>query len=256
MKLVSISSERKEQRIDELKLHLIRRDFPESVIEETLSKTYSPAQASKIQNPIVFNHVYNPNHQINTNRIINCLEGIQQVSLKQAFQKKKPLVTTRQPANLRRLLVQAKFELSPHPMEPSDYGFYPCGNCVYCDVGYVRFATEFTLHHGDTPITWRYTRKFSCNSRNVLYVAFCNYCVDNYLGKTGYTKQRISKHASDVRNPHNSNCKKAVTHFGKCSKMKEPFFTLLPFYYADDPGFRHHMEKRFIMQWKPTLNGR
>ena len=222
----------------------------------TLLKTYSPSPASKITDPIVFNHVYNPNHQINTNRITNCLEGIQQFPMKQAFQKKKPLVTTRQPANLRRLLVHAKFELSPHPVEPVDYGFYPCGNCVYCKVGYVRFATEFTLYHGDEPITWRYNRKFSCDSRNVLYIAFCNHCVENYLGKTGYTRQRISKHSSDVRNPHNSNCKKAVSHFGGCSKMKEPYFTLLPFYYVDDPGLRHQMEKRFILKWKPSLNGR
>ena len=134
VKLVSISSERKEERIEELKSHLIRRDFPESVIDETLLKTYSPSPASKITDPIVFNHVYNPNHQINTNRITNCLEGIQQFPMKQAFQKKKPLVTTRQPANLRRLLVHAKFELSPNPVEPVDYGFYPCGNCVYCKV--------------------------------------------------------------------------------------------------------------------------
>ena len=33
--------------------------------------------------------------------------------MKQAFRNKKPLTTTRQAANLRRLLVKARFELSP-----------------------------------------------------------------------------------------------------------------------------------------------
>ena len=256
VKMVSVSAEQQGARVDELKSHLIRRDFPESVIEETLSKVYSPPTAPKIDDPIVFNQVYNPNHKINLNRITKCLDDLTQIPMMQAFRNKKPLTTTRQAANLRRLLVKARFELSPVPREPELFGFYPCGNCTYCNKGYVRHATEFTLLHRSKPITWRYTRYFTCESRNILYVVFCNFCVDNYLGKTDFTKQRLSKHASDVRNPHNSKCRKASTHFGRCSGMVEPYFTMFPFYYADDKGLRHHLEKRFIFKWKPSLNGR
>ena len=175
--------------------------------------------------------------------------------MEKAFRNKKPLPATRQAKNLRKLLVKAKFQIEPTVRQPRRVGFYPCGRCTYCKTGYVMFATEFTLFHREKPITWYYDRLFSCESLNVLYVAFCIHCPNIYVGKTKTTKQRISKHASDVRLPANSNCRKCAEHFGKCSKMREPFFRLLPFYYVDSPGLRHFMEKRFITKWKPTLNG-
>ena len=96
---------------------------------------------------------------------------------------------------------------------------------------------------------------FLRDSLNILYVLICINCPENYLGKTDKTKQRVSKHASDVRHPENSNCKKCSKHLRECSNMVEPYFKLYPFFYIDDAALRHFMERRFINQWGPSLNG-
>ena len=171
-----------------------------------------------------------------------------------AFHDKKPLVTSRQSPNLRSMLVKAKFSLNPNPVLPKLIGLYPCGKCKFCSTGYIKHTTEFTLRHRKKTITWNYTRYFSCDSINVLYVLLCNHCPDNYLGKTQIVKPRISKHASDVRIPTNSNCRKCAEHIRECSGLREPYFSYYPFFYVDDPALRHFMEKRFILKWKPTLN--
>ena len=172
-----------------------------------------------------------------------------------AFQNKSVMLTTRQPANLRKLLVKAKFELNPTPREPRRVGLFPCGNCKFCRLGYVIFATGFSVKSKDgRTITWTYNRLFSCNSANVLYVVICKKCPETYLGKTDKTKQRISKHASDVRHPANSKCKACTTHLLKCSNMVEPFFNFFPFFYVEGAALRHFTERRFINLWKPSLN--
>ena len=164
------------------------------------------------------------------------------------------MLTTRQPTNLRKLLIKSKFLLNPAPLEPRLIGLFPCGKCTFCRKGYIKHATSFNLEHRKKSFEWRYTRYFSCDSKNILYVIMCKSCPENYLGKTDNLKYRISKHASDVRIPANSNCRKCAEHLRNCSGMVEPFFTCYPFFYVDDKSLRHFMERRFISKWKPSLN--
>ena len=132
----------------------------------------------------------------------------------------------------------------------------PCGSCKYCSTGYVVGATgfKFKSKNGNW-IEWTYNRLFSCSSMNILYILICRYCCENYLGKSDSTKRRITKHKSDVLRPENSNCRVCTDHLRACSNLVEPYFTLYPFFYVDDPGLRHFMERRFINSFKPTLNG-
>ena len=174
--------------------------------------------------------------------------------MKKAFENKRIMCTTRQPKNLKQLLTKAKFNLNQIPTSPRLIGLYPCGKCTNCKTGYITHATEFTLYHRTHPITWKYNRLFTCDSVNILYILICIACQNNYLGKTKCCKKRTRKHASDVRHPVNSNCRKCAEHVRKCSLLKEPYFRLYPFYYVDDPPLRHFMERRFILRWKPTLN--
>lgn len=253
-RIVKIVSENRENRLEELKTHLIACNHPLCVIEDSFSKLYQPSTKSHITESIVFNRTYNPNQGVNLHKIRNCLQNVKHAEIKKAFNNKTPLCTTRQPKNLKQLLVKSKFELDPIPRAPRLVGLYPCGNCTYCKTGYIRHATEFTLYHRRHPITWKYNRLFTCDSINILYVVICRACTDNYLGKTANLKQRTGKHASDVRHPANSNCRKCAEHLRKCSLLQEPFFNIFPFYYVDDPPLRHFMEKRFILRWKPPLN--
>ena len=132
-------------------------------------------------------------------------------------------------------------------------GLVPCGNCKFCRLGYIKPATEFTLRRGSKVYKWKYSRLFTCDSVNTLYVLICS-CLDYYVGKAKVLKSRLSKHMSDVRHPNNSNCKKCTNHLRKCSKLEEPYFQFFPFFYAETPGLRHFMETRFRLRWKPVLN--
>ena len=154
------------------------------------------------------------------------------------------------------MLTSAKSVLNPAPREPRLVGLFPCGKCHYCRTGYIKAATGFSVQNkkGET-VTWTYTRYFTCSSLNVLYVVMCNIPNDFYLGKTKDLAKRCRKHASDVRLPHNSNCRECADHLRACSNLVEPYFTIYPFFYEDDPQTRHHMERRFIRYWKPNLNG-
>ena len=133
-------------------------------------------------------------------------------------------------------------------------GLHPCGKCKFCRLGYIKYATEFTLYHGKKPITWIYTRLFRCDSVHVIYVLICNSCPHTYVGKAKTVKSRVSKHSSDVRNPHNSKCIKCTDHLRECSQSRVPYFRFYPFFYANEPGLRHFFETRFKLRWKPTLN--
>ena len=150
----------------------------------------------------------------------------------------------------------AKFELNPAPREPGLVGLVPCNRCKFCQGGYIVPCTGFSFLSADGKlIEWTYNRLFSCNSINILYVLICRLCPENYLGKSDSTKRRVSKHKSDVFKPENSNCRVCTDHLASCSKLVEPFFRFYPFFYVDDPGLRHFMERRFINSFKPTLNG-
>ena len=253
-RIVKIVSHERDIRLGELKEHLLQRNYPEPVINSAFSKLFEPSREPTEGELVTFVYTYNPNHQINLQKFRHCLKNMRGPSLRAAFENTSPLVTTRQPSNLRKILTKASFTLNPLPKEPRLIGLYPCGKCVYCKNGYITHRTEFTLRHDGRQIRWRYTRFFSCESMNILYVVICLSCSDNYLGKTKNAKSRMSKHKSDVLNPHNSKCRQCVEHLRKCSSLKEPYFAFLPFFYVDDPSLRHFMEKRFIDRWKPPLN--
>ena len=163
-------------------------------------------------------------------------------------------MATRQPRNLKKMLTRAKFDLIPEVSYRKPAGLYPCGNCTYCARGYIVHATDFVLRSRGEVIRWTYTRHFTCDSVNLLYMVKNDYDENFYLGKTKSAKKRVGKHISDVFHPHNSNCKVCSRHLGNVTGMIEPFFRYYPFFYEDDPGMRDFMEKRFTRRWKPQLN--
>ena len=136
-----------------------------------------------------------------------------------------------------KMLTRAKFELYPPLITPKPAGLFPCGKCTYCRRGYIIPATEFVLRSGGNVFIWRYTRHFTCDSVNLLYVVKNDYDENFYLGKTKSAKKRMGKHISDVFLPNNSNCKDCSQHLGKVSGMIEPFFRYYPFFMKTTQGW-------------------
>ena len=81
--------------------------------------------------------------------------------------------------------------------------------------------------------TWNYNKFFDCDSKDVLYILICNNCDHFYHGKTIDFKQRIRKHKSDVKDPHNSTCRECAEYLRYWAKI-EPFFQIDPFYHEKD----------------------
>ena len=216
----------------------------------------TPRQKPRGGEAIVFTHTHSPRLNFDKSIIHKSILGFKTPGMRGAFEGKWVLTSSRQLANLRRMLTAARFVRHPIPREPRPVGLEPCGNCVYCAKGYITAANGFSFQSSDGRIIeWTYNRRFTCNSKNALYVLLCNHTPHAYLGKTDDVKKRMYKHASDVRLPHNSQCRECSEHMRNCSGLIEPYFSMYPFYYKDDPHARHTIERRFIMLWKPNLNG-
>ena len=68
---------------------------------------------------------------------------------------------------------------------------------------------------------WTYNSYFSCDSKDVIIILICKTCDNFYLGQTQDFKQKATKHKSDVKNPHNSNCRICSEHPKDCNQAKQ-----------------------------------
>ena len=109
---------------------------------------------------ITFTRTFNPNHLFNQTVRKDAISNLRRPGMVQAFRNKSIMLTTRHPANLRKLLIKAKFELNPTPREPRVIGLFPCGKCKFCSLGYIKFAREVIFQSKNEYIKWTYTRFF------------------------------------------------------------------------------------------------
>ena len=143
------SAEFHQKNLQELKYHLIKCDHPPSVIDEAFRKLFAAPPPKSKDDCIPFVHTYNPGQSPNFKLLSDCLDNLQSPSMEKAFRNKRPLLTTRQPPNLRKLLIKARFDITPPPPRPiRQVGLVPCGKCKFCKLGYIKPATEFTLNRG------------------------------------------------------------------------------------------------------------
>ena len=201
-----------------------------------------------------FIRAYNPNHNINLKMFHSCLKRIKNKALKTCYQKKKVLLSTRQPPNLRKLLITAKFEILPIPKQVKQVGFFPCANCIYHKYGYFKECLPFLFKYKNKLLTWHYQLSLSCHSKDVLYVLICNNCDYFYIGQTEELKQHTRKHKSDVIHLNNSNCKKSFEHLRTGSKMKERYFNVYPILYEENKNLQEFQERLYIMNREPQVN--
>ena len=200
------------------------RKHPQYIIDYSFTKIFQPKFYTENNDSITFIRTYNRNHNINLKKFHSCLNKIKNKELKTCFQKKKVLLSTRKPSNLRKLLTTAKFEGLPIPTEIKQIGFFPWANCIYHKNGYFREWVSFSFKSKNKLLTWRYKRFFSCDSKDVLYVLICNNCDVFYIGQTEELKQHTWKDKSDGSHPINSNCKRSSEHSGTCSIVSLKFF--------------------------------
>ena len=124
-RIVSIVANNKENRLKELKEHLLDRKHPQHFIDYSFTKIFQPKFQTENNDNITFIRTYNPNHNINLKKFHSCLERIKNKELKTCFQKKQVLLSTRQPTNLRKLLATEKIEILQMSKQIKQVGFFP-----------------------------------------------------------------------------------------------------------------------------------
>ena len=253
-KIIS-EEQRRDFRPEELKTFLISCYYPQELINQAINtaKDQNNSFTLNLQNsdiiPLVITN--NPNHTIDFNHIKNLINNVKCPRLKRTF-KNKPLLSTRQPPNLKRLLTRAEY----NPEE--EQGVIPCTrpNCDLCHLGYLKIQTEVKSPTGAT--LFKLYKRFHCNSMNILYLLTCPVCNKQYVGKTEDCQHRMNNHKKDVRNPkqktlyvkkHFKNC--LIQKFGE---LKEPLFFCTPYLYVKNPIKRHNLEQFYIKKFKTELN--
>ena len=242
-----------------LKNNLMKREHPIDTICQSLSKAYSPKfiDTNTLEN-INFVHTFNPNGIFNKKLIVNCFEDVNDSTLKEIFTNVKPRLTTRQEKSLSKMLCRAKFEtksLVNTDIKPTGLDICSNSRCQLHSLKYITPCKEFTLLVNNKSFTWKYTRHFDCNSKNLIYVMKCLHCDEFYIGETQSLREHMNNAKSSIRYPNNAPVPYAQ-HFNTCSNLKEPYFRCYPIYYESDVMLRRFKEWRFIKRLNPSLNNK
>ena len=105
-RIVRIITDNINNRLQELKGHLLKRKQPEKIIDNSFTKLFQARKhENNDKNVITFTRTYNPNHQFSFNMFKNCIKNTRNRELQKAFNDKEILLTTWQPKKLRNLLV-------------------------------------------------------------------------------------------------------------------------------------------------------
>lgn len=252
-RIVRIVSENRQDCLDTLKKHLVARGHPLGSINYAFSKVFQPRKEKQDKNVIVFTSTYNSKHRYQRSIIKDITKDLQSRKLQGVFGDTSVIMGTRQPSSLRDLLVRSKFSLKPAKKVRGKEMSFCSRTCKMHRMGYVVRCASFTFGRRNE-FRWDYTRFFNCDSLNVIYLLQCNYCWKFYIGETGDLKERTRVHISNVLNPENANCKTLSRHLNHCSRLREPYFIIYPYYFVKDMHHRRFVEKRHIHTFNPPLN--
>ncbi|XP_062606683.1 uncharacterized protein LOC134268439, partial [Saccostrea cucullata] len=215
------------KRLQELKQHLTRQNYPMNLIEDGINraKDIPLTQLRNIRHPeendekiIPFVITHNPrNHNIlnSAKRFFPILE--QSENMKNLLDKSSIINSRRQAPNLKRILTKAKFSSSNQSVvrKCSDPR---CGTCDFIQEG-----EQITLKNGKV---LKPNTSMNCKSSNLIYCAICPTCGEYYIGQTNQLNARVRVHKQHIRD-ETVRCTPCSEHFAECGKGK---FKIFPFY--------------------------
>ena len=166
-RLVSIVTNNRKNRSKKLKEHSLDRKHPQHIIPYpqhiNFIKIFQPKFQTENKESVTFIKTYNPNN-IKLKKLYSCLDKIKNEKPKTCFQKKKALLSTGQPPNLRKLLTTAKCERLAILKQIKQVRLFPSANCIYHDNGYFKECLPFWFKSKNKFLSWHYKRFFSCDS--------------------------------------------------------------------------------------------
>ena len=209
LRIVRICSlpEVRDQRLEELKNLLISREYKPGIIDAAIMRAKAIPRSEAIKrverktntNRVVFAVKYDPRLPSVTNIVRKHWRTMtQDPYMKEVFENP-PLVAYKRNQNLRDLLIKAKVPKKQRRPQRNLPGMYKCNNCPICP--YIKTDKLIKAHSSDCKV--ELTKRYTCQSKNLVYVISCSKCGLQYVGETEKSLQtRFSQHLGYVRNDH------------------------------------------------------
>ena len=240
--------ERLEHRLNELKAWLLKRNYPNHIINKKFhnAKLQGPAPPPSPRNDphnrLVFTTTYTNNfsHK-NTLQQINSLFHLPRTErIKNVFNNCTFMQAYKQPKNLLRQLTKAVFSTPQGPLDNNmnethkEAALVKCksSKCKLCQL-YIQPCDSFQTSNGTV---WQIRNRIDCNSLNVLYWLKCMKCkkkdATTNTGKTWDFRERMNNHISACRNGRSSDL--FDEHVYHCKQKHpdpdaEPYFHIYAF---------------------------
>ena len=242
-----------------LKRRLINKGYPEKLIEESINRAKTVSRDEILlndsnrnngnQNPLNEYNIspvyYVSTHNPRSKNLFSDIEGITE-NLNQALPTDKAVKVRpsfRKSASLKDQLMFRKLN------QPT---VKKCGkDCIFCT--YIQTGSSITLKNGKTVRT---NSNFDCGSRNVVYIATCGNCEENYIGETGdRLLTRWTVHRQQSKLSYEEAPVQADVHLRLCGKNQ---YKVFPFFRPrrNCMFLRRRYEENFIRSFTPKLNGR
>lgn len=241
------------QRLQELKQHLRRQNYPVELINDGINRAMDIPLAQlrrtrlkeeKQDEKIPFVTTHNPcNHNIfkSAKRFFPILE--QSENMKKLLNQSSIINSRRQAPNLRKILSKAKFS-SSNTISIKKCGDPRCGTCDLIQEGEGIILKSGQILKPNAPM--------NCKSSNLIYCATCPTCGENYIGQTNQLNAQVRVHKQQIKDEtvRNTPCSE---HFAKCGKGT---FKIFPFYkmWNSNEIARTTKEDYFIKIFNPKLN--
>ena len=243
-------------RLEELKMFLLKQNYPPSLIEDSISKLTDfnrpdllkpKASISKDINLIPYVTTFNPNNpeifpEIRQNKSIL----LRDERLKTIYKHKTFLKSKRQPPNLKKLLTKARFSNTrKQNFQVRKCKAPRCGLCKH-----IKEGSSFSFKGKNFTVN----ADMSCTVKNVIYVIECRGCQKYYIGETNNLRNRTTLHNQHIRH-ENLRMTPVSGHIATCSD-KDPKYFMFPFFKMNSDSIiaRKEKEKHFINKFKPDLN--
>ena len=241
-------------RLEDLKVSLIKAKYPVNIINSAIDKTIdipqidlrTPKDKNDDGQVLPFVSDFNPKNPDVISYINNCMSLLKSNPvLKDVFDKVNFINSKREPPSLRTMLTHSKFT-SSKPIS----GVKKCLNklCKNCPAMYETCQYNFWR----VGIIWKIYDFFDCNTKDCIYVLTCKGCSEYYIGKTVNLRNRMTKHRGDIN--YNDRClTKVHRHIEVCGNGE---FFVTPFFKVKTQGLTAHLsiESYFIRKFKPLLN--
>ena len=242
-------------RMKELKMFLLKQNYPESLIDGGIEKAMNLEKSTlrtvkdRTEDQVM---PYVSTHNPKNPEIYNVIQFNLPIlhedpKMSNILSNFKMIKSKRQPKNLKRMLTKAKFN-SNNYHEVKRCQRPNCGLCKHLiegDATEFKCGRKFYVHESMT-----------CDVKNVLYVMKCSGCGEEYIGQTGdYLRKRVTVHNQQIRDPR-TRMLYVSGHIDTCAHQIIPKYTIFPFYkmYSDSVSFRCAKENYFINLLNHKLN--